>query len=381
VGKWVGKYVIGLTGNIATGKSVVRKMLEHLGAYGIDADALAHRVIAKGAPGYKPVVETFGRYILRADGEIDRAKLGKLVFSDPDGLAYLEKIVHPIVDKAIDLIIKRARQPVVVIEAIKLFEAGISKDCDSIWVAYAPSEIQLFRLVTKRKMSEADAQQRISAQAPQGKKVRAAQVVITNMNTFEDTWRQVVTAWRKSVPKITVSQQESVAVSKEISAEGAVVERGRPGHSGEIARIINRIRKDGNELGSDDIMEAFGEKAFLLLRAGKDIIGLIGWQVENLIACTVDIVIDPGVQISKALTALISEMEIASLELQCEASLVFVSQEFETYRDVWKSLGYEQREIEALKVPAWQEAACESQTPETKLYFKQLRKDRILRPL
>ncbi|MCX6035924.1 MAG: dephospho-CoA kinase, partial [Chloroflexi bacterium] len=83
---WPGKYVIGLTGNIATGKSVVRRMLEHLGAYTIDADALSHRAIAKGAPGYRPVVVIFGKFMLDARGEIDRAKLGRLVFNDPDAL-------------------------------------------------------------------------------------------------------------------------------------------------------------------------------------------------------------------------------------------------------------------------------------------------------
>ena len=74
---WPGKYVIGLTGNIATGKSVVRKMLEHLGAYGIDADALAHRAIAEDAPGYQPVVNLFGRWILTPDGKIDRTQTAK----------------------------------------------------------------------------------------------------------------------------------------------------------------------------------------------------------------------------------------------------------------------------------------------------------------
>ena len=122
VSKWPGKYVIGLTGNIATGKSVVRKMLEHLGAYGIDADALSHRVIARGAPGYQPVISTFGRWVLNENSEIDRQKLGRLVFSEPDALKQLEEIVHPYVDQAIDLIIKRSRQNTIVIEAIKLFE-------------------------------------------------------------------------------------------------------------------------------------------------------------------------------------------------------------------------------------------------------------------
>jgi len=104
VSKWRGKYVIGLTGNIATGKSVVRKMLEHLGAYGIDADALSHRATAKGAPGYQPVVDAFGKWILEPSGQIDREKLGRLVFSNPDALRQLENIVHPLVQQAVDLI-------------------------------------------------------------------------------------------------------------------------------------------------------------------------------------------------------------------------------------------------------------------------------------
>ena len=147
--KWAGKTVIGLTGNIGTGKSVVRRMLEHLGAYGIDADALAHRAIAKGAPGYQQVVQMFGRWVLAADGQIDRARLGKVVFSDPQALAELEKIIHPLVDQAIDILVRRATQPVVVIEAIKLLEVGLGKKCDSIWVPYAPAQEQAARLEQK----------------------------------------------------------------------------------------------------------------------------------------------------------------------------------------------------------------------------------------
>ena len=95
--KWEGKYVIGLTGNIGTGKSVVRRMLEHLGAYGIDADTLSHRVIENDAPGYQAVLSYFGKYILDEDKEIDRKKLSKIVFSDSTALTELENIIHPIV--------------------------------------------------------------------------------------------------------------------------------------------------------------------------------------------------------------------------------------------------------------------------------------------
>ena len=143
MGAWPGKYLIGLTGNIATGKSVVRRMIEHLGAYGIDADSLANRVLAKGAPGYQPVVDFFGKWILGVDEQVDRTKLGRLVFSDPDALTYLESMIHPHVIKAIDILVRRSAQRVVVIEAIKLVESGLAETCDTVWVTSAPVEKQL----------------------------------------------------------------------------------------------------------------------------------------------------------------------------------------------------------------------------------------------
>ena len=155
--RWPGKYVIGLTGNIATGKSVVRKMLEHLGAFGLDADALSHQVIAKSGPAYTPVVKNFGDWLLTTTGEIDRARLGKLVFNDPEALAKLEAIIHPLVGQALDFLIKRSQSKVVVVEAIKLIESGTAKDCDALWVVNAPESARVARLVEKRKMTEAQA--------------------------------------------------------------------------------------------------------------------------------------------------------------------------------------------------------------------------------
>ena len=94
---WPGKSVIGLTGNIATGKSVVRTMLEYFGVVGIDADSIAHQSITPGAPGYQPVVDYFGESILDPDGQIDRRELGSLVFANSEALAKLESLVHPLV--------------------------------------------------------------------------------------------------------------------------------------------------------------------------------------------------------------------------------------------------------------------------------------------
>jgi dephospho-CoA kinase len=195
-----GKFIIGLTGNIATGKSVVRGMLEDLGAYTIDADAIAHRVMAKGAPGYRPVVRTFGRGVLQTDGEIDRAKLGKLVFRDAVALARLEEIVHPLVRESVGLLIKGVQQPVVVIEAIKLFEGELRKLCNSFWVTCAPRAAQIERLTRDRGMPLDEALQRMNAQGTQAEKISAADVVIRNTGTPEALWRQVNKAWRNNVP-------------------------------------------------------------------------------------------------------------------------------------------------------------------------------------
>jgi len=377
VSKWPGKYVIGLTGNIATGKSVVRKMLEHLGAYGIDADSLAHRAMAKGAPGYKPVVDTFGRWILDPDLQVDRGRLGKLVFSIPETLPVLEGIIHPLVNQAIDVIVQRATQPVVVIEAIKLLETNLHKDCDSLWVSYAPPELQLARMMHNRKMSEAEARKRLMAQPPQEARLKVARVVIRNTRSFEETWRQVVAAWQSTIPV----PQAPPAEPKAIASGTFTIQRGRPKDSTEIANLMSKFDRKGRHFSREDVMAAFGEKAFLLVQQSERLVGIIGWQVENLVARTTDLIISPSLTPEDVLPALFNEVEVASKDLQCEASLVFLPPELASQRNLWKSLGYDLRSPQTLGVQAWQEAAYESMPPGAVMMFKQLRTDRVMRPI
>ena len=98
------------------------------------------------------------------------------------------------------MIIRRSNQPVIVIEAINLLKSNLHNYCDSIWVVYAPPEIQLTRLVQKRHMTEVEARQRMEAQPAQESKMAAADVVIRNVASYEDTWRQLTAAWQKMVP-------------------------------------------------------------------------------------------------------------------------------------------------------------------------------------
>lgn len=374
---WPGKFVIGLTGNIATGKSVVRRMLEHLGAYTIDADALSHRAISKGAPGYQPVVDVFGRYILNGRGEIDRAKLGRMVFNDPEALKVLEEIIHPLVEQAADIMIRRANQRIVVIEAIKLLEGKLGGQCDSIWTSAAPEALQVSRLMKRRGMSEQEALQRIHSQPPQELKIAAASVVIQNDGTFENTWKQVVEAWKVISP----TTDTAPLITRPTGAGELAVQRGRPRDSASIAALITRLSRGTRLLSPDDIMAAFSDKAFLLLTSNKELVGLAGWQVENLVSRTTELYLDPVITLERALKTLVSEVECASQDLQCEASLLFLPPELARQEGFWKELGYIHRTPKTLGVQAWQDAALESQPANTILFFKQLRQDRILRPI
>lgn len=373
-----GRFIIGLTGNIATGKTVVRRMLEHLGAYTIDADSLSHRAMARGAPGHDPVVATFGNWILDPQGEIDRQKLGNLVFRDPEALSRLESIIHPLVREAVDLLIRRAKQPVVVVEAIKLLEGELRKRCDSIWVTYAPPQSQVDRLVAQRNMRREEAQQRVSAQGPQTDKIAAADVVIRNTGTYDDVWRQVEEAWRQNVP---AGAPPDIS-PKTQSRDGTMgIKRGRPLDAAAIAAFLNRLGKHAAGLTAEDVMAQFGEKAYMLLQLNKQLVGIAGWQVENLVVRVTDLYLEPGIDREKALGILIREIENVSEDLQCEAALIFPPSDLVTDPSLWQRLGYASRSAEELEVQAWTDAALDSMPSDTLLLFKQLRKERILRPI
>ena len=159
--------LIGLIGPSGCGKSTVAGWLAARGAAVIDADALTREIMAPGTPVADAIVARFGAQYRRLDGSLDRAALGRLVFADPVRLAELESIVHPAVADLLDAAIRAAdsRGPAaIVLEAIKLIEAGHAPWCDEIWLVICDPETQLVRL-TGRGMDEPDARQRIAAQA------------------------------------------------------------------------------------------------------------------------------------------------------------------------------------------------------------------------
>lgn len=405
------KYVIGLTGNIAVGKSVVRQMLQHLGAYTIDADGLTHQVMAPGAPAYKPIIETFGQVILNPDKTINRGTLGKMVFGNPTLLAKLEGIIHPSVGQAINILVGRAKQAIVVIEAIKLLEGDLAKACNTIWVVDANPKSQYLRLIQKRKMTEEEAKQRILGQNSQKDKVKAANTVIHNDGNLEETWKQVQIAWNNlppnaiptpepapkpvatSTPQPTATSAPKPAsapaptpaptpkpVTAPLTGGTVVVKRGMPNNAELIAGYLSRAT--GKNISRSDVMMNFGQKSYMIAEKDGRIVAVVGWQVENLITRVDEIFIDDMPERAQAVYALAQTIESASKELQSEVSFIFLpTVTAEAIRTSFVDAGYDVTDVKDIKIPAWRESVQEVYNDGVVILVKKLRDDRVLKPI
>lgn len=202
-------YVVGLTGNIATGKSTVLAYLAGKGAHIIDADKLAHVAMAPGGPAFAPIVAAFGIEILGVSGEIDRPALGRIVFANPTALSQLESLVHPQVLALARAEIEKSQAQIVILEAIKLLDGGATLTlCDESWVVTAPMDQQLRRLAESRGMSADDAQRRLAAQSSQEEKMARADVVIDNSGSLVHLYTLLDYQWGEALGR---AQQKSAA--------------------------------------------------------------------------------------------------------------------------------------------------------------------------
>lgn len=409
--RYPNKYVIGLTGNIAVGKSTVRQMLQHLGAYTVDADSMGHQAMSPGAPAYRPVIETFGKMIVGSDGRINRTALGNIVFSNPEALKKLESITHPIIRKAIDTLISRSKQRVVVIEAIKLLEGDLKDAVDTVWVVNSTPQTQYRRLISKRKMSENDAKQRILSQTKQANKLQQANVVIQNNGNIEDTWKQVQMQWseiRKTLsagsapapssdsPKASPAPAQPAkpaqaqpsatpsapAASASGSAEGIEIKRGMPSNAQLIADFINQ--SSDKSVSRMDVMMSFGQKSyFIAQKTEDDIAALMGWTVENLVTRMDEFYLKSSIPAAGTIPKVIQAIEDASQELQSEVAFIFLmSNTASDQVQAFQSTGYETIVLKEIKIPAWREAVEETVDGRDMIVlWKQLRKDRVLQPI
>ncbi|MBK8013420.1 MAG: dephospho-CoA kinase [Deltaproteobacteria bacterium] len=192
--------LVGLTGGIASGKSVVAELLRHCGARVVDADVLAREVVAPGTDGLKAIVERFGPGVITPDGQLDRGALGEIVFGDPRARRDLNAITHPRIAK---LARTRAREAadagarVVVYDAALLFENGIDRDMDTVVVVDVDGPTQRQRLKNRDALSPSQIEARIDAQMPLEDKVARADHVIDNRGDIESTRAQVLALWQK----------------------------------------------------------------------------------------------------------------------------------------------------------------------------------------
>jgi dephospho-CoA kinase len=199
-------YFLGLTGNIASGKTTIGLMLLELGAaLYCDADLVVHELYLPGQPLVEPLLREFGEGIRGADGGIDRRALGRLVFGDSERLRQLESIVYPTVQS--ELLARMRAVPeggVGVLDAVKLVESGYAALGHGLWIVTCPRAEQLRRLVELRGLSPAEAEARLAAQPPVEPKLALASAVIDNSGTLADLRRQVTEAWqhfRASLPR------------------------------------------------------------------------------------------------------------------------------------------------------------------------------------
>ena len=194
--------VIGLTGGIASGKSTIANLLRSLGAPVFDADAESRAMVAKGSPALDEIAKVFGAEYLKADGELNRAKMAELVFNDKAALKKLEGIIHKNVHAAAQSFLDDCRcknLPAAVLDVPLLIECGWHKDVDEVWLVAVDSETQIERAMQRSQMTREEVKARIAAQMPLEEKRACADFVIDNSGPLEAAQKTVTDAWRTLV--------------------------------------------------------------------------------------------------------------------------------------------------------------------------------------
>jgi len=188
-------YLVGLTGGIASGKSHVANFFGQLGAAVIDADQVAREVVVSGSPGLAQVVDVFGEDVLTPSGELDRAKLGEVVFSDPTKRIQLERILHPLIKERTTELIAEQDADIVMYAVPLLVEAKVDYPFDAVITVEAGVQSQISRLIDSRGLSEADARLRIQAQTSRAEREAIADFIIDSSGSKEQTKQQVTKLW------------------------------------------------------------------------------------------------------------------------------------------------------------------------------------------
>lgn len=243
---------IGLTGGIASGKSLVSARLKELGGVLIDADALAREVVEPGTPGLAGVVAEFGEDILDAEGRLDRPRLGAIVFARPDRREALNAIIHPLVRERAGAMLATAKPGDVVIQDIPLLvETGQGSNFHLVLVVDAPDQERIRRMTEIRGMKVEDALSRMAAQAGRDERLAAADVVLENSGSVEDVTALVDALWRERLVPFALNLAAGRPAPR---SGGPVLYAPEPDWPLQAERLLARIRKASPEvLGADHI--------------------------------------------------------------------------------------------------------------------------------
>lgn len=414
-------YLIGLTGNIATGKSSVCQILAQLGAHVIDADLVAHAVLKRGTPAWRSLVEAFGYDILHYDGAIDRRKLGALVFSDASKLRTLERISHPAVETELGLLLRDivaspdAANAIVVIEAVKLHEAGMTDYLDALWVVTTPPNEQKRRLMQDRGMSEAEAEARLRSQPPLDEKLERAKVVIDNGGSIEEMRVQVMrgfvqidsanaadktallTHWLRIAPHAAATTETLASGNPPLTLETApqptaepepalvaepewTVRRARPTDARVLAELLSRIEGRAEPIGRAEMLERQGKFGYWIVRAGEKTVALAAWQAENLAAIVRELWAENDAQATRAFPLLLQAIEAEANALTCEVVAIVVPARAAHLAEIAaQTVHYQVSTVEQLH-KLWRSVIEPLLTGGETLYTKQLR-EIVTKPL
>lgn len=319
------------------------KVAAQRGALTIDADQVVHEIQESDKEVQAEIGKTFGADTLLPDGKIDRPKLGAIVFADPAKMAQLEKIIHPKVRDKMTEMVKNAKAPLVMIEAIKLLEGPTKDLCDLVWVANCGKYLQLQRLIICRGLDEDEAFKRVMGQNPQADKVAQADTVIDTTGTLAQTVEQVnglldelaaeaaeseptqALPGTATLPQIEIDETPTVSDEEPMELPDITVRRARPSDIPSIMLLIHRATDGKLQPKRAEILQSLSERGYLIGQTGADITAVIGWYTDKGFSAIEQVYIYPPETASTTGMAVIKEIHKTANELMAEAIFSFMT--------------------------------------------------------
>ncbi|MAT99206.1 MAG: dephospho-CoA kinase [Anaerolineaceae bacterium] len=409
---YAGKVIIGLTGNIATGKSAVMRLAHDYGALTIDADKIVHELMDNDATMQAAIAVAFGSEVRREDGRIDRKKLGEIAFADPTALQDLEAMTHPAVGKEVDARILASKQDIIFIEAIKLLEGHLRDICHQIWVTRCSPQRQLERLRVCRGMETEVAAVRIKAQPSQEEKVAQSDVLIDTNGLMKDTEAQFDIAWarlpdpataepmnRLPLPdesgqnstKPLTARQASPKAAAPKKAESEIppprlqpsdrpedlqVRRARPSDIPSILLLIQKATDGKVQMKRADLLMALSERGYFIGQVGAEISTVMGYNIDSQVARIDEIYIHPLEMATQTGKAVLEDIEISAATHMGQIIVAFLPQDAPApIHELFAAEHYVPMPFEEM-AKGWQTAIEESQTEGTDTLVRLLRDTR-----